>query len=117
MAEAIVRTLLGETAEVVSAGLETGEGLPPTKHAVSVMQEMGLDISGHSSRDIETLDLRAFDLIIAMTSGIALRLVELGADITKITKLDVPDPYLKGIEVYRSTAEAINQQLRALLRI
>lgn len=115
MAEAIARKLLGSSAHVQSAGMDADEGLPATNEAVVVMKEMGYDISNHSSRDIENLDLSSFTLIIAMTQAIAMKLKSLGVDPDRIFALDVPDPYYKGIDIYRSTAKKIEVTLMSVL--
>lgn len=47
MAAALLHRLLGEAAKVQSAGIDAGDGIPPTKDAVSVMEELGIDISAH----------------------------------------------------------------------
>ena len=115
MAAALLQRLLGGTAQIQSAGMETGGGTPPTNDAVSVMRELGVDISSHRSRDIADLDLTEFDFFLAMTPWIADQLRELGAEKTRIKNLNVSDPYGKGIQVYRSTVDEIESQLRSLL--
>lgn len=114
MAEAIIGKLLGSNTSIQSAGVETASGLSATKEAVAVMKEMGLDISNHRSRDIDDLDLSSFTLVIAMTSWISEILVTLGVQPRRIERLEVCDPYGKGIEVYRSTARTIELSLRSL---
>ena len=114
MAAAIARSLLGLTAEVQSAGLETADGLPATKHAVTVMKEMGLDASQHRSRSIQNFDVKVFDLIIAMTPDIASKLCAMGAESRKIRSLHVSGPYGRSVEVYRTTANEISEKLRRL---
>lgn len=116
MAEGFLRELLGPGTSVESAGAETEEGLAPTKDAVLVMRELGLDISGHRSREVPQLDLRNFDLIIAMTSQIGCILRSLGVEECRLRELNVPDPYGKGIEAYRNAAQNIRSQLCCLLR-
>src|SRR5438105_1959129 len=56
MAAAIAGAVLGSTAKVQSAGLETSDGLPATRQAKAVMKEMGLDVSRHRSRSIRKTD-------------------------------------------------------------
>lgn len=114
MAAAIASALLGFTAEVQSAGLETADGVPPANHAVTVMKEMGLDVSRHRSRSIRKQALASFDLIIAMTPNIASMLCTMGADSKKVLGLNVSDPYGKSIEVYRATANEISDKLKQL---
>ena len=69
MGEAILRARLadaGVAAEVVSAGTLGWLQRPASKHAVTAMAEMGLDIGGHVSRRIGSGDLDV-DLVVAMT--------------------------------------------------
>jgi protein-tyrosine phosphatase len=114
MAAAIAGALLGSTAEIQSAGLETADGLLPTNHAVTVMKEMGLDVSRHRSRSIRKSDLAGFDLIIGMTPDIVSKLCTMGADPKKIRDLTVSDPYGESVEVYRATADEISDKLKRL---
>ena len=114
MAAAIARSLLDPMAEVQSAGIETADGLPPTNHALLVMKEMGLDLSGHRSRSVRRQDLASFDLIIGMTPQVVSQLCAMGADSKKIAGLNVSDPYGKGLEVYRATAKEISGELKRL---
>jgi protein-tyrosine phosphatase len=114
MAQGLVRHLLGSECVVESAGMEAAEGLPAMKDAISVMREHGIDISSHQSRGIEELDLASFDVVVAMTPFIAWRLREMGVDCDRIAQLDVADPYGKGIEVYRLTAQEIQCQIARL---
>lgn len=114
MAQGFARQLLGAGCVIESAGTETGEGSLATENAISVMGEHGIDISSHQSRDIEGLDLTAFDVVVAMTPIIARRLREMGVESDRIAQLDVADPYRKGIEAYRSTARNLQCQLTRL---
>lgn len=63
MAEGFCRALKGEVIECASAGIET-HGLNP--HAVTVMHEVGVDISGHHSKTVEALGDREFDYVITV---------------------------------------------------
>ena len=51
MSEALLRNYAGEHFEVYSAGIEP-RGINPL--TIQVMQEMGLDLSGHTSKDIKS---------------------------------------------------------------
>lgn len=114
MAEAIAHNLLGNSVHVESAGLETADGLPATKDAIAAMREMGLDLTRHRSQDIHAVDLGQFGPIVAMTPVIAERLIGRGVAPERIVQLDVPDPYGRGLEVYRSTAKEIECRLRSV---
>lgn len=63
MAEGWTRHLKGDKIEVRSAGVET-HGL--NHDAVKVMEEAGVDISGHDSQLIEDLDIQEFDYVITV---------------------------------------------------
>ncbi len=63
MAEGLARALKGEEVEAYSAGIET-HGLNP--NAVKVMAEMGIDISGHTSKNVSDLINIDFDYVITV---------------------------------------------------
>jgi len=63
MAEGWARHLKGVVIEAYSAGIET-HGLNP--HAVKVMAEAGVDISGHQSKNIDTLLDVPFDYVVTV---------------------------------------------------
>ncbi len=63
MAEGWARALRGEVLEAYSAGVET-HGLNPT--AVAVMAEVGVDISGHRSKHLDSLAAVAFDVVVTV---------------------------------------------------
>ena len=64
MAEAIGRFLFGKRAYIASAGLKRGE---PDGFAISVMDEIGMDISRHRPRTFEDLEDSNFDLIVTLS--------------------------------------------------
>ena len=63
MAEGWARYLKGDVMEAYSAGIET-HGLNP--RAVKVMTEVGVDISGHRSKNVEELKNVPFDMVITV---------------------------------------------------
>lgn len=117
MAAAMVRHLLGASAHVESAGISASEGAAAARDAVQVMNERGIDLSSHCSRSVDALNLRDFDLLIAMTPAIAREVRALGADPSTVATLDIEDPYCKGLNAYRAAAIAIEGELRRLFRM
>lgn len=111
MAVALLQKLLGDSALVESAGIDAADGLSPTREAVIVMRELGLNISNHKSRKTRHLDLKQFDTILAMTASVATHLREEGVYAGAIVELNVSDPHGKGIERYRAAAREIESQL------
>ena len=63
MAEGLARHYIGETVEPYSAGIET-HGLNP--HAVTVMDEIGIDISNHTSKQVSDVIDTPFDYVITV---------------------------------------------------
>jgi len=114
MAEALARSITGGSVQVESAGIEAPDGMPATEHAVTAMAERGADITNHRSRSVESLDIRQFDVVVAMTPWIADRLRRLGVDPARIRSIHVDDPYCKGLAEYRQAADEIEQALRQL---
>ena len=64
MAEALLRYYAGDHFEVFSAGLEP-RGINPL--TIQVMEELGLDLSGHTSKDLNTfIGKTSFDTMITV---------------------------------------------------
>ena len=63
MAEGWARHLKGDCMEAYSAGIEK-HGM--NKHAVKVMAEAGVDISGHTSKLVDELPTENFDYVITV---------------------------------------------------
>ena len=63
MAEGWARALKGDVIEAYSAGIET-HGLNP--NAVKVMAEAGVDISGHTSKNVRSLLDIPFDYVVTV---------------------------------------------------
>ncbi|MBL7951304.1 MAG: arsenate reductase ArsC [Flavobacteriales bacterium] len=63
MAEGYLRHFARGRAQVFSAGVE-GHGVNP--RAIEVMNEDGIDISGHTSKTVDALAGQSFDLVITV---------------------------------------------------
>jgi arsenate reductase (thioredoxin) len=63
MAEGYLRHFAGNKAEIYSAGVET-HGVNPK--AISIMKEDGIDISGHTSNNIDEYFEMDFDFVITV---------------------------------------------------
>lgn len=63
MAEGLARKLFGDSIRVQSAGSKPSRLNP---FAVEAMQEIGLDISKHTSKSVDTLDAAAIDMVITL---------------------------------------------------
>lgn len=63
MAEGLCRQYRGDAIEAFSAGIEK-HGLNP--YAVRAMREIGIDIAGHQSKNVDDLGSREFDVVVTV---------------------------------------------------
>ncbi len=63
MAEGFCNALKGDRIEAESAGIKA-QGVNP--YAITVMEEAGVDISGHASKTIDQLDDKNFDHVVTV---------------------------------------------------
>jgi arsenate reductase (thioredoxin) len=63
MAEGLARALFGDAARVQSAGSAPKRVNP---YAVEAMGEVGIDLSSHASKSVETVDPETVDLVITL---------------------------------------------------
>jgi len=124
MAEAIAQDRLGalgwDHVEVASAGTSSFSPTSASEGAQAVAQRRGLDLSEHRSRALTVELLEHVDLVLAMTHGHLLRVVELGGggsaalltsfaagdDDSDLTQA-VPDPFGGPDEVYEETFQLL----------
>jgi len=63
MAEGLARMIFGDRARVQSAGSEPSQVNP---YAVEVMRELGVDLTTHSSKSVQTIDPATVDTVITL---------------------------------------------------
>lgn len=87
---------------VESRGFSAYEGDPPTARAIEAMAEIGIDISEKRSKRLTQEDLAGVDIIYVMTPSHQHILLETMPELEpKITILDIADPYMHKLDVYR----------------
>jgi protein-tyrosine-phosphatase len=125
MAEGLFKRFYGTRAFVDSCGLKpdpAGEGIDP--FVVAVMDELGLDVSGHKPKTFAQLEDDSFDVVVSLTPEAQHRAVELSRDrAVEIEYWPTHDPTLTDgsrearLEAYRlvrdALAEAIKQRFGA----
>jgi len=123
MAQALLREILarrGVEARVLSAGIAASAGGSASPEAVQVMQEHGLDLSGHSTTPLTVALIDEADVILTMSErhkeavrAMKPQAIEKTFCLTEFVGEtgDVEDPFGRDVEAYRKTAEL----LRALL--
>lgn len=103
--------------EIKTAGIFAFPGSPATGHAVTVMEEMGLDIKGHIATPVTGELIDWADLIITMTGEHKEQLLAAfpQAKDKKITPFSIPDPIGGTVDDYRKTAQALKEALAEVL--
>ena len=116
MAEAMLKHLHGHRVFVDSVGVREGE-LDP--FAVSVMQELDMDVSRHRPKTFEDLDDESFDLVVTLSPEAHHKALEM----TRTTACDVVywptlDPtFVEGnretrLTAFRETRDALLARIR-----
>lgn len=103
---------------VSSAGTMTDDGMIPTEQSVAAMNEIGLDISGHTSRQVTREIVENTDVFVALTPehGVALAFYH-GADPEKIVVpgAGITDPFGGPLQVYRQCRDHLLETLPQLM--
>jgi len=95
MAEGFAKKILSKSLQIESAGTEA-HGLNP--YTVKTMDEIGIDISHHQSKKINTNDIEKFDLVITLCGDAKDKCPII--DKNKHIHWDIPDPAnFKGNEI------------------
>jgi len=129
MAEGLFREMVAGRADirVRSAGLSAFAGQPPSAHAVEVLADLGIDISGYRSKPLCTELIRAATCIMAMTRSHLESIQYLFPEVTEKafllrefednpSSLDVSDPIGMSLEAYVVTRDIIRRALPGILR-
>ena len=107
----------GLNVRAVSFGMVAVAGMPPSKNAVEVCGEIGVDISAHRSHFIYDFQLGDFDKIYCMSQEHALILSQsIGYPLENIEVLNVADPYGQSVEIYRMCRDIIVTCVDEILR-
>jgi RpiB/LacA/LacB family sugar-phosphate isomerase len=125
MAEGLFRDMMkGAPVEARSAGIGAFGGQPPSRHAVEVMRELGVDISKLRSKPVTQQMVREADFILAMTYGhldTLLMLYPQAADKTFLLRdfqkdlgaheREIDDPIGQAEHIYRRCRDQIRDAL------
>jgi glycine hydroxymethyltransferase len=129
MAEGLFREMVSHRADVRvrSAGLSAFAGQPPSAHAVEVLADLGIDISGSRSQPLSAKLIEDASCIIAMTRSHLESIQYLFPEVTEkafllrefeddASSLDVSDPIGMSLEAYEVTRDIIRRALPGILR-
>ena len=117
MAEGLLRTFGGERFEVVSAGTKPSIVRP---EAITVMSELGIDISSHRSKHVREFDNQHFDYVITVCDDVNENCPIFPAD-TEHLHWSLPDPAAaegsesERLAVFRRVRDALGALLRGFI--
>ena len=107
MAAGLTQRLYGEALPAESSGLKASDEVDPM--AAVVMQEVGVDLSGHEPRPMNQIDPRSFSLVVALSADAWEAVRPLAASGVEVDFWPVSDPTLEEgsreqrLEAYRHT--------------
>jgi protein-tyrosine-phosphatase len=121
MAEGLLRQRLAKAGletdhRVASAGVWALNGRPASEHAVTVMADQGIDITGHIAHTVTAENMARASLILVMSRDHKQVLLNTWPQYAwKVHRLsemagkkkDVRDPYGEPLQAYRTAAEVI----------
>ena len=109
MAEAIAKSIAGDRWEVWSAGSHPSGRLHPV--AVSLMRELGLELSTHRSKGLEEVPQRRWDYVVTMGCGDNCPTVQARQRLA----WEIPDPVARPPEEARRIRDRIATLVRELV--
>lgn len=119
MAEGIFNKIAGEKgidAVATSAGCGTYGGDPVSQNSLTVCGEIGVDLTGHLSKGLNTLEVEQSHLIVPMGGGHYAILKQYFPNKEGIEKSwDITDPYGSDEEVYRQCRDEIEGKIYKLI--
>ncbi|MDD4938902.1 MAG: L-threonylcarbamoyladenylate synthase [Candidatus Omnitrophica bacterium] len=134
MAKALLEKALKEKnrgdVEVLSAGIMMLEGLGATDEVRALLEQEGIDVSGHRSKRVTRNMVRSSDLILVMEKLHERRILEMApeaknrvfllkefAKIDTGNGLDIPDPIGRPYEFYAQTLNVIKEAIERISNI
>ena len=129
MAEAIARKIAVERGltelEVASGGTSAWESAPASDGALLVAMERGMDLSDHRAQTLTRELIQSSDLVLAMGPHHLERIEALGGEGKAYlvsdyashgkSKRAISDPIGAELEVYRATADELEEEIRRVV--
>jgi protein-tyrosine-phosphatase len=117
MAAALLQRLCGDAMRVESCGLEPAEDIDP--FVLTVMGEVGLDLTAHRPKSFEVLGQQSFDLLISLTPQAQAKAADLaGERAIRSEYWPTSDPTLESgareqrLDAYRQVRDELDRRLR-----
>ena len=116
MAEGLLRHLAGDRFEVFSAGIAPSFVRP---QAIAVMNEIGVDISGHRSKSLDEFLDRPLDYVITVCDHASRRCPVFPGSVRRI-HWSIDDPVISGseetqLEAFRRARDELQKRIRRFI--
>ncbi|HID92588.1 MAG TPA: threonylcarbamoyl-AMP synthase [bacterium (Candidatus Stahlbacteria)] len=127
MAAGILKNEFSEkNVEVTSCGINASYGAKPEADAVTVMNEIGIDISAHKARILSLKAVREADLILVMEHRHKERVLEVDptasskvwllGSLTRKKQTEIDDPIGRGKKAYKKCRDTIKENIEVLVQ-
>ncbi len=120
MAEAIFNKLADENSLNIIAesfGIATATGTPVSENSVTVMSELGIDISKMTATSVNDVSLDDFSYFYCMSHTHSAMLQSFfGVSSEKVTVLGVSDPFGGAVAVYRECRNEIYNSVKEIIK-
>jgi protein-tyrosine-phosphatase len=114
MAAATANVIFEGSASAESAGASPDNTGAHQNAAAVIWRRYGVDISAHIPRDVRSLDLDAFDHVIAIGTSAYRTLLGIPNIESRLRCWSISDPYSRPAEVYEQCATELEQRVRSL---
>jgi protein-tyrosine-phosphatase len=113
----------------LSAGTDTAGGAAPLSVTITVMNELGIDVTSHTSQPVTRKLLERCDVVLGMTFDHYERLAYLAPDNIELSTLgeypdrpvnskrDIEDPFGQSMERYRFYRDRISQEINRIFPV
>jgi len=126
MACALFKSLDTRGRNAISRGLSHESNIPVSKNAVLAMEELGIDISAHKSKQVRYEDIEESDLILTMgrfhkdailnmNPNAKLKVFTIYEYALGLNK-EVADPFMQSVEVYKKSRDELKMLVEAVLK-
>jgi protein-tyrosine-phosphatase len=111
LAEYLGRQLFGDAVVFESAGVKVQPAADAADAVYTLKKKFGIDASSHVPRDVRTLNVTGYDLIIALEKSAAAVAEELGAPASKLKLWKIRDPWGGDLTEYDRASLEIKKKL------
>lgn len=108
-----------------SCGIAAYNGSLASENSVKALKEIDIDLSDHRSKMLTKEDVEQADIVLTMTNSHKLHILQYFSECSEKVytlheystkeKLDISDPFMGSIEIYRACRDEINHLLEIVV--